>query len=243
MANGKDVQVCPACKNVVLDSDDAVECEFFCKKWYHCACVDINNEEYVLMSQLAEKSKWACNTCELRLGKIITKVSDFDSLIDLHATVINLITVVKEVVSDNIAIKDKLDQLTKPLSQDRPRTNEFRGGVNLTSAILSPSDLLNKDQLSTTGKLEDSVLIVDNQPEPVSVNIQSCPSHVNEETNIFVSPPSNRSYSSVTKSKSKVKQTENVKVINNSAPIFSDTFTRVETRKGTTRDERMIFTV
>lgn len=103
------------CKKLVKENDKAVLCEIFCKSWFHCACVAISDEEYEYMRLLAEKSKWACKACDSRLCDIAThldgQLNDIISVIDLNKTVNKLVTVVKGLASDNLALNDKFDRI------------------------------------------------------------------------------------------------------------------------------------
>lgn len=111
---------CPSCNKIVNDDDSAVQCEIFCKNWFHCDCVSISSDEYEYMKLLAEKSKWACVTCDVRLSKVTDQFSDIDGFINLNITIKNLIAVVKDIVTDNLSLNDKFDKFI--LEKDRDAT-------------------------------------------------------------------------------------------------------------------------
>ncbi|KAG8316082.1 hypothetical protein J6590_058827 [Homalodisca vitripennis] len=46
MAVGDEVENCPCCKLIVNESDIALNCDGFCKEWYHGSCVKISSVEY-----------------------------------------------------------------------------------------------------------------------------------------------------------------------------------------------------
>lgn len=47
-----------ACVKIVKDNDIALECEGFCKKWFHETCVNIYEDEYDEIYCLSENVKW-----------------------------------------------------------------------------------------------------------------------------------------------------------------------------------------
>lgn len=101
-------ECCPVCKKSVEDDQQAVQCEFFCKLWYHCSCVNITTEEYKYMQLLYDKSKWSCGPCDARLNKVILKIGDIDSLIQVNTTVDRLVSIVKGVVDNNLSLNERL---------------------------------------------------------------------------------------------------------------------------------------
>ncbi|KAG8280388.1 hypothetical protein J6590_083154 [Homalodisca vitripennis] len=127
-------QFSPVCKNLVKEDDSALQCEIFCNNWFHCACVSITDVEYEYMKILAEKSKWACEACGLRLTKFTEQSKDIDGLINLSITVDKLFASVKNVVNDNLALNEKFDKFL--VAADAYRTC----GENVESKVLVDDD-------------------------------------------------------------------------------------------------------
>lgn len=105
------MSLCPCCKILVNDEDKGVQCEGFCRFWFHVGCVKISNDEYEAMNSLGDKSRWLCDQCGLRLDNLVKNVFDVDSIIQLNATVSRLVSIVKGVVDDNVILNHKIDSI------------------------------------------------------------------------------------------------------------------------------------
>ncbi|XP_054287733.1 uncharacterized protein LOC129003463 [Macrosteles quadrilineatus] len=145
MAGGQNEDICPVCKNAVLDDGKGVFCEFFCRKWYHSECVQISCEEYNYMSLLGKKSKWACSACEVRFEKVIEKAEDVE---EIKSSIVNLLKIVNKVVSDNACINNKLDLIldshTKPVD---PNVN-IGLEANISSQLVLPESFNKEEDLA-----------------------------------------------------------------------------------------------
>lgn len=148
MAGDEDDQLCPCCDLIVDDSDNALECEGFCKKWHHAACVDISKDNYDSISSLGTKVKWFCDPCTLKIDKMIIKACDIDDFLGLNNMVKKLINTTKLVSKDNIEINEKLSILT---SENVRLCNEV---AVLKSEVSRPSEFL---KLSDQTKLSSNV--------------------------------------------------------------------------------------
>lgn len=149
---------CVSCSKLVKNCDKAVQREVFCKQWFHCKCVSISDEEYECMKLLAEKSKWVCKPCDCKLDKVIDRIGDIDSFIQLHFTVDKLCKLMKGVIDDNVALNDKVDTLilgqTTPLM---PRTNLTKSSIPVTAAV----DITDKDVVCLSSTEEEEEVLVE----------------------------------------------------------------------------------
>ncbi|KAG8250090.1 hypothetical protein J6590_005483 [Homalodisca vitripennis] len=109
MAGDECQSYCPCCNKLVNDSDNALECEGFCKNWYHGECVNISDEEYEQINKICDKVKWYCVPCEQRIDRVVEKVCDVEDFLSLNETVKNLINLTKIVNNDNAEIVKKLE--------------------------------------------------------------------------------------------------------------------------------------
>ncbi|KAG8300339.1 hypothetical protein J6590_078507, partial [Homalodisca vitripennis] len=170
-------QFCPVCKNLVKEDDSALQCEIVCNNWFHCACVSITDVEYEYMKILAEKSKWACEACGLRLTKFTEQSKDIDGLINLSITVDKLFASVKNVVNDNLALNEKFDNFLVAadayrvsVKPDVYNTGQIEGKVKSFSAVAKAT---NSNNLTIESRTFDST--IDNTTVP---NSQTCGENV-----------------------------------------------------------------
>lgn len=127
------IDICPCCKKSVNDEEGAVKCEVFCKNWFHCSCVSITDQEYECMRILAEKSKWVCGPCDLRLTKVTSKFNDIDGFINLSSTVDKLVNLVKGIIDDNVLLNNRIDilsSITQPAKTTEPEVNNLSGNID-----------------------------------------------------------------------------------------------------------------
>lgn len=151
-------QNCPSCNNIVKDDDSAVQCEIFCKNWFHCDCVLISSDEYEYMKLLAEKSKWACVACDVRLSKVTNQFSDIDGFINLKVTVNKLLAVIKDVVNDNLSLNEKFDKFIFEKVSDDTRSN-------------SKPDVYKFDRLDETSESMNDNSKLANSPIPLEDDV------------------------------------------------------------------------
>ena len=57
-----DVNKCPICKTDVIDR--GVECDM-CSCWVHQTCLHMSDEEYLVLTQSDNETKWFCSRCRL----------------------------------------------------------------------------------------------------------------------------------------------------------------------------------
>lgn len=65
MAAGSKLPKCNCCNKSVTKNSKSLRCGGFCHLWYHCACVDITNEEYESFALLKCKAVWFCDKCSV----------------------------------------------------------------------------------------------------------------------------------------------------------------------------------
>lgn len=56
--------------------------------------------------------KWYCVTCSLKIDRLLNNVCDYDDFIAISEPVKKLIELTKGVVSDNLQIKRKIDDVS-----------------------------------------------------------------------------------------------------------------------------------
>lgn len=173
-------QFCPLCKNLVKEDDKAIQCEIFCNNWFHCACVSVTDEEYEYMKILADKSKWACEACGVRLTKLTEQSNDIDGFINLSIIVDKLFASVKDVVNDNLALNAKFDNflLTTDVGSLSAKPDVYNPSltgrkIKSFSAVAKAS---NSSNLTIESRTFDS--IIDNTTVP---NSQTCGENIESQ--------------------------------------------------------------
>lgn len=114
MVAGDALEVCPVCDSIVKDDDKGLQCDGFCNKWHHSLCVNISLKSYKKIIDLKDDVKWLCGVCSDRLTTMRNQAScdvKNEEEVNLRELVQNLINVVKDVVNDNAAINQKLDNV------------------------------------------------------------------------------------------------------------------------------------
>lgn len=131
-------QKCGSCKIDVPD-DCAILCDGWCGEWYHLECVNLDNDDYISINDLAEKVKWFCHDCNSKLENIL-KSGEFykqdRELNQLRLTVETLLTTVKGVINDKIRLNEKMDKL---IESDRPSMNQTSLARPVISEEVVPS--------------------------------------------------------------------------------------------------------
>lgn len=111
MAADDDLELCPVCSKLVTYEDNGMQCDAFCNKWHHAACVKVNVRTYKKIVELKDNVKWICSDCTGRLSNIRDQEVMDENGTNIHDLVRNLISVVKDIVNDNVSIKMKLDNI------------------------------------------------------------------------------------------------------------------------------------
>lgn len=138
---------CPICVKEVLDSDEGVECDGLCKRWFHRECVKMSKTEYQRISG-SNHVKWYCSRTDCILSptqpmnqlldqlQILTnKISDLtgkvDSLTSLPSKVDNLISEV-----DNL--NKNLLSLEKRVSENENKVKSLEERIVNTNTSINP---------------------------------------------------------------------------------------------------------
>jgi hypothetical protein len=72
-AEKDELEKCGECKNVVANSEKAVQCEL-CNLWFHCRCEEIHEDSYKILKQ--DKVHFYCGRCDKSVGRILKTVLD-----------------------------------------------------------------------------------------------------------------------------------------------------------------------
>jgi len=131
MANNK----CDVCIKLVLDSDDGLQCDSACQRWFHIKCVGVNKSEYNQYASNNNK-KWYCSRVDctavsvnpsqelmLKMDKLLDKFSELCTKDEL-----------KKVTDGIDDIKTDINNICAKLSTFEPRLEKVEAELALLKA-------------------------------------------------------------------------------------------------------------
>lgn len=106
-----EMTTCESCK-MAIDSNLAMYCDGFCKLSFHSECVNIDNDAFCTINELAEHVKWFCSTCKNKLEMLFNKSTKFDDTCD-WPTILNVVLEQLELQSQsNLDLSKRMDVLS-----------------------------------------------------------------------------------------------------------------------------------
>lgn len=138
--------ICPSCNKLV---DDGIFCEGFCKCWHHVDCASLSDEDFSKIQALGDKVKWFCAECDVKVNRVLTKISDPENVIGLDLIVSNLINIVKGLGNDNLALYKRIDDISQ-------------SNISLCSDFVSYKQEID-DKISSSFKSEKKTVV--NKPQ------------------------------------------------------------------------------
>ena len=69
------MEKCKSCDLKVSSKDKGIQCEI-CQGWWHCRCININEEAYEILN--LEKIYWFCSACNSGIGRILPTVTKLE---------------------------------------------------------------------------------------------------------------------------------------------------------------------
>jgi len=133
---------CCICVKTVLDSDDGVQCDGACGRWFHRGCVNVSKAEYQRMSSNTN-IKWYCgrtdctDPSDLPINKIASQMSSVLAKLD---DVLNKINKIEQISKDVSDIKDEVSTIKAGLSALEPRVTKVEDRLSLVEAQVAASD-------------------------------------------------------------------------------------------------------
>jgi hypothetical protein len=65
------VNFCPKCNVNVKDDDFGIECDGFCRKWFHSSCIGLSKKKYNSIKDLGNHVHWYCNDCQIEVKSVL----------------------------------------------------------------------------------------------------------------------------------------------------------------------------
>lgn len=130
--------ICPACRTPIDEEEEEgkyLGCDGRCKSWYHIECLDLNDETFQKIVEIAEHVRWFCKDCNYQIDKYIdSDETSFDCNSALQTILTELETVSKNQLdmskqitflsSENVSNKMSINEINKKIAINDDGTNE-----------------------------------------------------------------------------------------------------------------------
>lgn len=143
---------------IVLDSEEGIQCDSSCNRWFHRGCVDMTKQDYTQYSRDTNK-KWNCNRVDCKsvaddpIVALTTSVNKLMNKIDNWSDKIDKIESVSVGVA---AIKSDISEIKEQISKLEPRVTKNEANIaTLTSKVDSLKDSNVSDPESIITELND----------------------------------------------------------------------------------------
>lgn len=112
---------CGSCNLIVMDEDDAIECEL-CKYWFHCTCQNVSKKLYDTINDVdCGALHWYCRTCNGTAGNMLKILA---SLQTNHSKLTSEVKGLKDemkeckvkISNNQQKMEEKIDELKKDMS-------------------------------------------------------------------------------------------------------------------------------
>lgn len=114
---------CAVCVKLVLDTEEGIECDGVCKRWFHRECCKISKAEYQRMSS-NNNNKWYCSRTDcvdrsmLPLSLLTTQMNAVISKLDVLLGRVEKIDAISKDIAD---IKSDMSMISSQVSALEPR--------------------------------------------------------------------------------------------------------------------------
>lgn len=119
---------CPVCVKAVLDSEDGLNCDGDCKRWFHRECIKMNKTEYNRLSS-DSNIKWLCT----RTDCITASSTPMALLSSQMASVLSKLDVLLDKV-------DKIDSISKDVAEIRTEVSALSSSLALLEPRVSAAE-------------------------------------------------------------------------------------------------------
>lgn len=137
---------CQVCMKLV--SDEGIQCESSCARWFHSACVNITKSEYTRLSK-NPKEQWKCNRVDCKpasdnpivaltesVNKLMIKIDSWSDKIEK----INEVSVGIETIKTDIGhIKDQLAKLEPRVSVNETKIEHLSTAIESLKKAKAPN--------------------------------------------------------------------------------------------------------
>lgn len=132
----QDKTVCAPCFKKVLDSEEGVQCDGQCDRWFHRTCVGVSKNEYTKIAS-DKSNKWYCSRIDCKPSQIVPdlnvilsalsqKIDDLSSKVDRLNDLPDNVKIIQE---DVRAIHEKFELLEPRIQQLEYRVTDIENTV------------------------------------------------------------------------------------------------------------------
>lgn len=157
---------CPVCLTKVLDSDDGIQCDNRCERWFHIRCINMSKTEYGKYANDNNK-KWLCNRSDCvsetdqPINQLINQMSDLCNKMSHIASVLDKMkdipTDLADIKTDIKTLSNKFDTLEPRLSATEDRVTELENKLESLTRNDSPEDILR--EINERSKCKNNLII------------------------------------------------------------------------------------
>lgn len=191
--NQYEKDICVRCVKKVLDTDEGIQCDGVCCRWFHRSCVGVPKSEYNKLAANTQ-NKWYCLRVDCSSKSPILDLMDvLNSLVAKVDTLSAKVDKLDEVPEDTKVIKAEVRSIQDKLSVIEPRVESLDQRV---SAIENASKGVEPKIDNLIGEVNERNLrkkniIIYNAPESVSTNLDTVKSYDNGLVTSIVSSADN----------------------------------------------------
>ncbi|XP_054280059.1 uncharacterized protein LOC128998090 [Macrosteles quadrilineatus] len=130
---------CPVCVKAVLDSEDGLECDGDCKRWFHRECIRMNKTEYNRLGNDGN-IKWSCSRmdCVSFSSTPISQLSvQMTSVISKLDELLGKVNKIDDISKDVAEIRAEVSAVSSSLSSLEPRVTSVENKVDSISQNLA----------------------------------------------------------------------------------------------------------
>ncbi|KAG8286342.1 hypothetical protein J6590_062159 [Homalodisca vitripennis] len=105
--------------------------------WYHPECVNIDNETYAAINDIADKVKWFCADCEVKLEMLFRKSTKIDDGCDWPSIINVVLTELENQSKNNVALCGRIDNLTSNYQKLNTELVEVKASHKALNTLVS----------------------------------------------------------------------------------------------------------
>jgi len=128
-------QNCGQCKLVVLNADQALNCEI-CNQWFHASCQNnMNKTKYEFLTKQTSNIHWYCDTCDITASTLLITLASLKTNQEKLTMEVNEIKEQLSEESMNIRIDQRINHALKNVQEDSEWSTIVKNSLQQPQAI------------------------------------------------------------------------------------------------------------